>query len=251
MTLAELLSPIKNGLRRDQVLSTLYFATIIGQQVGLSADEVRRSLVSARIPKARDANVADVLAKCGHLVDFSEVKPGPRIWRLTSSGITHVRKLLNLPETHVEKVNDVAALSALIGSIADDEVRKYFEEALLCLQADALRACIVFAWSGTVRTIRERMLSRGEVVLNAVLVKHYTKCKHVKSIDDFAYVPDTLLIQAAQDLQLLDKSEKTVLEHALDIRNHCGHPAKYNPGAKKVSSFLEDLLSTVFGITAN
>lgn len=251
MTLAEFLSPIKHGLRRDQALSTLYFATIIGQQAGLSSDEVKRSLVSARIPKAREANIADALAKCGHLVDFSEVKRASRIWRLTDSGITHVRKLLNLPETHVEKVNDVAALSGLTASIADDEVRKYFEEALLCLQADALRACIVFAWSGTVRTMRDRMLSKGEAALNAALVKHYAKCRHVKSIDDFAYVPDTLLIQAAQDLQLLDKSEKAVLEHALDIRNHCGHPAKYNPGAKKVSSFLEDLLSTVFGVTAS
>ena len=50
----------------------------------------------------------------------------------------------------------------------------------------------------------------------------------------------------AQDLGLFDKAEKTTLGEALDLRNRCGHPSKYVPGVKKVSSFIEDVVGIVF-----
>jgi hypothetical protein len=36
------------------------------------------------------------------------------------------------------------------------------------------------------------------------------------------------------------------LEEALNLRNRCGHPTKYRPGEKKVSSFIEDVAGIVF-----
>ena len=48
------------------------------------------------------------------------------------------------------------------------------------------------------------------------------------------------------DLSIFDKSEKRQLGQALDLRNDCGHPVKYKPGEKKVSSFIEDVTSIVF-----
>jgi hypothetical protein len=51
---------------------------------------------------------------------------------------------------------------------------------------------------------------------------------------------------AAKDLGQLDKNQKDTLEEALDLRNRCGHPGKYKPGVKKVSSYIEDIVSIVF-----
>jgi len=82
--------------------------------------------------------------------------------------------------------------------------------------------------------------------LNAAILKHDPKARKVTKLDHFAYIKDSVALLAAQDLGIFDKSEKDTLEEALDLRNRCGHPAKYQPGVKKVSSFIEDLISTVF-----
>lgn len=35
------------------------------------------------------------------------------------------------------------------------------------------------------------------------------------------------------DLVYFDEIQKNTLEEALNLRNKCGHPAKYNPGKKR------------------
>jgi hypothetical protein len=65
--------------------------------------------------------------------------------------------------------------------------------------------------------------------------------------DDFSFVKDSTLLDLTGDLAMFDKSQRKRLGEALDLRNDCGHPVKYRPGEKKVSSFIEDLLQVVFG----
>jgi hypothetical protein len=72
------------------------------------------------------------------------------------------------------------------------------------------------------------------------------KAPRVKSIDDFAYVKDAVVLLAAKDLGILDKNQKDVLTEALNLRNRSGHPGKYRLGIKKVSAFIEDIISIVF-----
>jgi hypothetical protein len=86
---------------------------------------------------------------------------------------------------------------------------------------------------------------------------NYRRCLEVSQSEstvipqkaDFANVSDADLLQIAQDFEVVDKNEKTMLGQALDLRNSCGHPVKYRPGEKKVSSFIEDVLQIVFGVT--
>jgi len=78
------------------------------------------------------------------------------------------------------------------------------------------------------------------------LHKHDPKARPVHQLDDFAYIKDALALLAARDLGLLDKNQKDTLEDALGLRNRCGHPSKYKPGVKKVSSYIEDIVSVVF-----
>jgi hypothetical protein len=91
------------------------------------------------------------------------------------------------------------------------------------------------------------MMAKGSASVTAALQRHDPKVPRVKSIDDFAYIRDATVLLAAKDLGVLDKNEKDVLTEGLNLRNRSGHPGKYRPGVKKVSAFIEDVTSIVFG----
>lgn len=149
-----------------------------------------------------------------------------------------------LPHAEPEVEHDIASLSALVAKVRDPEVRSYIEEALTCLQVGALRSAVVFLWTGAIRTLQEEALLKAN--LNAVLLKYDSKTRNVGKVDDFAYIKDAILLLALFDLGIVDKGERDTLQEALNLRNRCGHPTKYRPGVKKVSSFVEDLISVVF-----
>lgn len=65
-------------------------------------------------------------------------------------------------------------------------------------------------------------------------------------MDDFAHLRDSTLLIVCQDLGIISKSERKMLDAALDLRNNCRHPNNYNPGIKKVSAFIEDVVGIVF-----
>lgn len=79
-----------------------------------------------------------------------------------------------------------------------------------------------------------------------VIKGHRPKASDFKKKDDFAYVNDATLLQVAQDLGVIDKTEKQRLGEALDLRNSCGHPSKYTAREKKVSAFIEDVIGIVW-----
>lgn len=144
-----------------------------------------------------------------------------------------------------EVQSDVATLTRLL-SQANHDVRGYFDEAVTCLRFGALRAAVVFVWSAAMRTLHEAALSNGSSALNAALRKHDRHARTVTNIDDFGWIKDRTFLDACPDMGLLDKGQKTTLVGALDLRNSCGHPTKYEPGVKKVSAYIEDVASIVF-----
>ena len=246
MTLVEFLAPLKGASNRERVLAVLYYRQRYDGMDALTVEQIRDGLERARAPKWRSANVADVLAKSGAYVDSPGRDGKALLWKLTPTGVEHVRDKLGLPLSDVEVEHDVGTLTALAAKVKDAGVRAYVEEAITCLQVDALRACVVFLWVGAIRTIHAEMLSYPESSLNTSLQKFDPKARKVTKLDHFAYINDATALLAAQDLGMYDKSEKDTLVEALNLRNRCGHPAKYKPGVKKVSSFIEDILSTVY-----
>ncbi|CAM5309288.1 hypothetical protein [Leifsonia shinshuensis] len=54
------------------------------------------------------------------------------------------------------------------------------------------------------------------------------------------------LLQIAEDVGVLDKAEKLILEQALTTRNQSGHPNKYRPGVAKVKSHIEDIVGVLW-----
>jgi hypothetical protein len=227
-------------------LAVLYYHQNYRDKASLTTDEIRDELVRARVPKASKINVADVLNKSGALVDSPGVSGGRRLWQLTTSGETHVRGRLNLPAPGPEIEHDVATLQALATKVSDGVVRDYILEAIKCLSVGAIRAAIVFLWTGAIRTLQEECLTKHATTLNAAISKHDPKARSVNKLEDFAYIRDATALLAFQELGVLDKGEKTTLGEGLDLRNRCGHPTKYIPGVKKASSFIEDVVGIVF-----
>lgn len=200
----------------------------------------------AQVPKAKDANLADVLGKSAPFVETAG-KAGVRfMWRLTQSGEAHVREVLGLPDADAEIEHDVATLTALVARILDPMVQEYVTEAVTCLRIGALRASIVFLWAGAARTIQEAVMRMPLIDVNAAFLKYDAKARQVKRIDDLSYFKESTLLLVSQDLGVFDKNQRAVLEASLDLRNKCGHPGKYAPGPRKASSFVEDVVGIVF-----
>ena len=246
MTLGEFLAPLADGSQREVCLAVLYYHQHYRHKSAITVEEIRDELGRARVPRASKINVADVLNKSGAFVDSPGADGNRRLWQLTTSGEAHIRGKLNLPASEPEIEHDVATLRSLAAKVSDSVVRDYILEAIKCLSVGAIRAAIVFLWTGAIRTLQEESLAKHTAALNAAITKHDSKARSVNKLEDFAYIRDATALLAFQELGILDKGEKSTLGEGLDLRNRCGHPTKYIPGIKKASSFIEDIVGIVF-----
>ena len=246
-TIVEYLAPLKKASGRDQILTAMYYAE---QFEGISTfvvEDIRQLLRRARVQGAVGKDLHTPLARAGALAYSPGTSGGRKQWQLTETGRNHVRSLLGLPEGAKETEHEVGTLVRLVGQISDPDVQGYVSEALDCLRFDALRACAVFLWAGAARSIQQEMLKHCLPAVNAALTKHDKGARQIRTIDDFAYVKESIQLLAAEELGLFDKNQRQMLGQALDLRNKCGHPGKYDPGPKKVAAFIEDILKIVFG----
>src|SRR5882724_7097567 len=198
MTLAEFLTPLSG--QREFCLAVLYYQQHYHDKAALTVEEVRDALVRARVPKASKINVADVLNKSGALVDSPGVAGNRRLWQLTTTGEKHVRTALSLPASVAEIEHDVSTLQTVAASISDQVVRDYILESIKCLNVGALRAAIVFLWTGAIRTLQEEAFGKHPSTLNAAITKHDPKARPVNKLEDFAYVRDATTLLALQEL---------------------------------------------------
>lgn len=243
MTLGEFLAPIRGSTNLKKVLATLYYCEVYERRLTVRAEEIKKALQVARIPNARTMNVRDVLNRAAHLVHSPGSDGRRRVWQLTTAGREQVASM-GLPVPRTEAQRDVSSLERTASRLEDPDVKGFVDEAILCLRAGALRAAVVFLWSGAMRTLHLRALAISRRQLNTALNKHGART--VTKLDDFGYIRDAVALQAFQDVGLYDKGQHTILKQGLDLRNQCGHPSNYKAGEKKVSSFVEDILGIVF-----
>jgi hypothetical protein len=212
-----------------------------------TAGALKQLLIEAKVANARKANVPDVLAKAGaYTHSLSKNTAGHMEWELTKTGETHIASLLGVTIPAAALINATASLETAARSIADEQARKFVEEAILCLRAGARRAAVVFMWVVAVYMLQEHVWSHGGAAINAAATKHNPKAKAATKRDDLSEFNEALLLQVAQDLGEIDKNEKQMLDQCLTLRNSCGHPNKYWPGVSKVQSHIEDIISILF-----
>jgi hypothetical protein len=247
MTLAEFLMPLAKGsAQRDLVLATLYYLERHGGHDTVTTSELKAAFTSARHPQGKKIKYAAVLSQAVPFVQTIGKDGRELLWALTETGRQRVRELLDLPVADLEVEHDVGTLHAIASAITDEGARGYVEEAVKCLRAGALRSTVVFLWTGAVATLRQRVFNYGPEAVDAALKKTNPKARDFLREGDFAYVKDSDLLQIAQDLGVLDKTQKGVLGHGLDLRNSCGHPTKYSPRVKRVSAFVEDVVGIIW-----
>ncbi len=243
MTLLEFLNPVRGGRRKEQVLGVLYYYKHFEDTPALTVTQIREGLKKARVSRAKNINISAVLV---HAVPYADQIGARGTWAITDSGEDFVHQLPLPFKTPYATQAQATELGALASRQSDDAVRGYLEEAVKCLNVDALRASVVFLWSGVARTLQDRALLRGTTQLNSALQKHDPKARTITKVDDFAWVRDKNLLLACGELGLLDKGERGTLEDALNLRNRCGHPTRYKPGVAKVASFIEDVVGIVW-----
>jgi hypothetical protein len=245
VTLSELLETVSSPSNKQRVVAVLYHAALYNPGQLLTAEGIKGALQHARIAGATRMNVFDVLAKCGGLVDSKRDEGGRRVWKLTKSGETYAQTIFGQTAPH-QQLPDLKALTSTYGSVKDEHARQYVEEALVCLGVGALRAAVVFLWTGAMCELHNVLLKADRAELNRVLAAHDPKSRTIKLMDDFAYVRDSNAILAAQGLGIIDKGQRQALEEGLQLRNRCGHPTQYRPGINKVVAFAEDVASILF-----
>jgi hypothetical protein len=244
-TLVEFFQPFKNARRQDQVLAVMYYLQEWEEFDVFTVGEIRAGLIRAKARGAKQANIAQVLSTADPCVEVQGKVAGKAVYELTNTGLEHVFELSG-EKTEFQEVHDVYTVRDVAKTVADETVRGYIDEAIQCLGADAVRAAVVFLWSGAIATIREEAWKHGASAIDAALKTHNPKSRDFMRKGDFENVKDSALLEITVDLGIYDKSEKRVLGHALDLRNSCGHPVKYKPGVNKVSSFIEDVVGIVF-----
>lgn len=163
---------------------------------------------------------------------------------ITATGEGHLEQTYGVASNHGSTA-PVPALSGLARRIADDATRGYVEEAVACLGCGARRAAVVFLWTGAVATLRNTVWESGAVGIEVAWSRHNQRARFRKK-GDFEDMKDAHLLEIAEDLDVIDGSQKTILRHALDLRNTCGHPVKYAPGESKVASYIEDVAGIVW-----
>lgn len=249
MTIGEFLHQLKKPSQRDLLLSAMYYLERYDDRSAVTTADIKAAFGRAKNATGKKMQHAAVLNQAVPFVESPGGKEDGRLlWSLTDSGRKHVRGLLNLPEAEAEVETDVASLTQLTGGIQDAIVKSYIEEAILCLQVGALRASVVFLWSGAIARIRDEVwtLANNPTQIDAALKNHNPGSKSFKKKGDFSRVNDAALIEITEDLNLYDKSERKRLKEGLDLRNDCGHPVKFQPGTAKVRAFIEDVIGVVF-----
>lgn len=236
------MQPVKNGSHRERVLAVMAWAGASSRDASIPTAKIRELLGSSRVPKASKVNISDVLARAEELVAKDKDTGG---WWLTVTGQRYVNGELGLSigGTGSPPISPVRKVAT---SISDPIARGYVEEAILCLETGALRAAVVFLWTGAIRVLQEQAIQQGESCLTAAVRKHDSRAPKMTSIDAFARVKDMVTLLAIRDIGLIDKGEWTSLREGLDLRNRCSHPTKYRPGVAKVSAFIEDIVGILF-----
>ena len=246
MTLGELLHHLDKPSHRLICQAVLYYLEAYEGKSSATVAQIKAALKKAGRRKQANANLYVAIGESSPLVQVVGSEGRANLWALTGTGRREIAELLPEEVQRKAPVHDARNLRELLKSL-DAAVGAYIEEAITCLEANALRAAIVFLWAGAVRTIQDRVVVSNKKNLDASAAKRAPKAPKIRSVDQLCYVKESSLLLISEDLSLFDRNERGVLEQCLDLRNKCGHPGKYRPGLNKVRSFIEDVTSVVFG----
>ncbi|HEU4758858.1 MAG TPA: hypothetical protein VFT91_02635, partial [Dehalococcoidia bacterium] len=137
------------------------------------------------------------------------------------------------------------------GAVPDKDQREYLEEAIICLEAGALRAAVVMGWTAAVWNLRRKVRALGLATFSAEFSRRWPQSKKppVKTIEDLEDYRDEEFLQVAEGIGLISKAVLAELLTHLKLRNNCGHPTAVRPRLNRVGAFFEDILQYVLAVS--
>ncbi|MEL7683771.1 hypothetical protein AAG594_05480 [Citromicrobium bathyomarinum] len=205
--------------------------------------ELQEAAADAGFREARKWNISDIFARSNGLAVRTKLG-----WELTPDGRQVITSL------GIKKVSPAAAQVAAdlrlhLNEIADDQTRRFVEEAISCHEAGLYRAAIIMSWVGAMNVLHRYVVRNKLAEFNEEAGRvHGKKWKAAVSQDDLGRLGERDFLERLEGISILGKNAKAQLIAALDLRNGCGHPNSLKVGVNKSAAHLETLLQNVFEV---
>jgi hypothetical protein len=160
---------------------------------------------------------------------------------------------------HSIEVGTFGSTSALsivpyIDGLSTDE-GEYLAEAQRCLDANALRGCIVLGWCATIARIQSKLAQIGYDKFSQATAsmagkttgrfKFYKKKYEVESLSELQRIFDTDLLWVLEFLELIDGNQHERLRYCFEFRNNSAHPGLAPIKGPNLYSFYSDISEIV------
>jgi hypothetical protein len=224
--------------RREKLLAILAFAD--GKPLGTA--EIKKIAKDSGLREIEKWNVSGILGKTKGFI--AKVKDG---WILTTQGQAFTnREVLE----HPLSTKDVAkGLRLQLSSVKSTESRNFVVEAILCLEADAFKAAVVFSWIGAISVLYDYVILNRLADFNHEAKKRDARWKTASTRDDMARMKEVDFLDILGTLSILGKNVKEHLKNTcLNLRNSCGHPSSLKVGKHNVEAHIEFLIQNVFAV---
>lgn len=166
-------------------------------------------------------------------------------WQLTAAGLARVQAAIGATGSQ-PTAKPARDLRTHLQKIRQADTHAFLSEAVSCLEGGHLRAAVVLSWVGAVSQLYEHVVKTELSNFNAEALRRDPKWKLAKTVDDLARMKEHEFLNVLEALSILGKNVKAELQHALSLRNACGHPNSLKIGNSRVAAHIEVLLLNVF-----
>lgn len=139
--------------------------------------------------------------------------------------------LINFSNSEEEDMD----FNVLRGQIVEDRDKVLFDEAVNCLNGNALRAAYITTWISTAESLKLKfydMSSRDHEIKKKVIGK-------IEDLEQKQRPTDSFLIRSAKDFGLISAEQSKKLEHMKDMRGVYAHPLNAAPSDSEVELAIE------------
>jgi hypothetical protein len=206
---------------------------------------VRKLAIDAGVKSAKKINFSAHLS-----ASEDKVFKTPKGWELTAAGQQHVAALAGRVLSASPAAKQAHELRSLLPTLKNEDARSFLTEAIVCAEQSLFRAAVVLSWVGAVALLHDAAVRKHLTAVNAEATKRDAKWKAAKSADDLSRMKESVFLEIAQAVGLIDKNVKQELDACLKLRNSCGHPNSLKIGANKVAAHLETLALNVYAVHA-
>jgi hypothetical protein len=212
-------------------------------------DQVRPALEAANVSAGFIANGTDVFDRM--LRQAKKRKPMKvALTSLVGEGLSVYSDLIHNIEISSFTSASALSIAAYVEGLSADE-GEYLAEAQRCLDANALRGCIVLGWCATIARIHAKLAEIGYHKFSSATAsmaakttgrfKFYKKKYDVESLSELQRIFDTDLLWMLEFLELIDGNQHERLRYCFEFRNNSAHPGLAPIKGANLYSFYSDI----------